>query len=392
MAFPASQPNSGYARARTSSPLPALPLEIITGFLGAGKSTLLNQLLKEPLLAETVVIVNEFGEIGIDHLLVESVDEGMLLLSSGCLCCSVRGDLVATLEDLLRRRDNGRIAPFKRVVIETTGLADPAPILHTLIHHPYLGLRFVLDGVITLVDAVNGAHTLDAHPEAIKQVAVADRLVLTKTDLAVDPVRLESLRARLHGLNPGAPILNAADGEAIAARLLDAGLYDADGKIADVRTWLRAEAFADPLDHAHHHHAHHHSHHRHHHHDVNRHDARIRAFCLSTPQAIGRGPFETFLDLLRSAHGPNLLRVKGIVKLADNPERPVVVQGVQHLFHPTVTLERWPDDDHTTRLVFILRDLDEIFVRRLWSAFIGEPVIDGPDAAALTDNPLALMR
>ncbi|MGV6874512.1 CobW family GTP-binding protein [Pseudochelatococcus sp. B33] len=381
---------------RPTGPLPPLPLVVITGFLGAGKTTLLNRLLKDPALAETVVIINEFGEIGLDHLLVESADEGMLLLASGCLCCSIRGDLVATLEDLLRRRDNGRIAPFKRVVIETTGLADPAPILHTLIYHPYLGLRFALDGVVTLVDAVNGAHTLDTHPEAVKQAAVADRLVLTKTDLLAGDARVEALRARLRRLNPGAPVLDAAQGEAAAARLLDAGLYDIDGKIADVRGWLSAESFNDPHDHDHdhHHHGHHdHDHdHDHHHHDVNRHDARIRAFCLSTPEAIGRGRFEAFLDLLRSAHGPNLLRVKGIVKLADDPGHPVVVQGVQHLFHAPVTLPAWPDGDHTTRLVFILRDLDEAFVRRLWSAFTGEPRVDGPDAAALTDNPLALRR
>lgn len=365
-----------------------LPLTVLTGFLGAGKTSLLNRLLRDPALADTVVVVNEFGEIGIDHLLVETADEGLLLLSSGCLCCSIRGDLIATLEDLLRRRDNGRIAPFRRVVIETTGLADPAPILHTIIYHPYLSLRFALDGVVTAVDAVNGAETLDAHEEAVKQVAVADRLVLTKTDIrAAEP----ELLARLRRLNPAAPVLDAAKGEATAARLLDAGLYDAEGKIPDVRQWLNAEAFSEQ---AHHHHDHHddHDHHHHHDHDVNRHDARIRAFCLRSATPIGRGRFEAFLDLLRAAHGPQLLRVKGIVRLADDPARPVVVQGVQHLFHAPVTLPAWPDADHTTRLVFILRDLDESFVRRLWNAFTGEPAIDAPDAAALTDNPLSLRR
>ncbi|MGI6247113.1 MAG: CobW family GTP-binding protein [Pseudochelatococcus sp.] len=363
-----------------------LPLTVLTGFLGAGKTSLLNRLLRDPALADTVVVVNEFGEIGIDHLLVETADEGLLLLSSGCLCCSIRGDLIATLEDLLRRRDNGRIAPFRRVVIETTGLADPAPILHTIIYHPYLSLRFALDGVVTAVDAVNGAETLDAHEEAVKQVAVADRLVLTKTDIrAAEP----ELLARLRRLNPAAPVLDAAKGEATAARLLDAGLYDAEGKIPDVRQWLNAEAFSEQ---AHHHHDHHddHDHHHHHDHDVNRHDARIRAFCLRSATPIGRGRFEAFLDLLRAAHGPQLLRVKGIVRLADDPARPVVVQGVQHLFHAPVTLPAWPDADHTTRLVFILRDLDESFVRRLWGAFTGEAMVDAPDAAALTSNPLAL--
>ncbi|MFD2251943.1 G3E family GTPase [Pseudochelatococcus lubricantis] len=379
----------------------ALPLTVLTGFLGAGKTSLLNRLLRDPALADTVVIVNEFGEIGIDHLLVETADEGLLLLSSGCLCCSIRGDLIATLEDLLRRRDNGRIAPFRRVVIETTGLADPAPILHTIIYHPYLSLRFALDGVVTVVDAVNGAATLDAYEEAVKQVAVADRIVLTKTDL-IDPdsaaapaERSETgeLRARLRRLNPVAPVLDAAQGEATAAHLLDAGLYDADGKIPDVRRWLNAEALAEGHGHRDHHDHHHHDHDDHahdHRHDVNRHDERIRAFCLTSARPVGRGRFEAFLDLLRAAHGPQLLRAKGIVQLADDPEHPVVVQGVQHLFHAPVTLPAWPDEDHTTKLVLILRDLDEAFVRRLWGAFTGEVAVDTPDAAALTANPLAL--
>jgi G3E family GTPase len=212
--------------------------------LGAGKTSLFNALLRDPALAGTLVIVNEFGEIGLDHLLVSDWT-ATCWMTSGCLCCSIRGDLIATLEDILRRRDNGRIAPFHRVMIETTGLADPAPVLHTVMTHPYLMLRFRVDGVVTLVDTVNGNATLDAHREAVKQAAMADRLVLSKTDLlTAGSGVLRDLRARLKILNPGAVLLDAAKGEATAGALLDAGIYDPDRKIPDVRHWLNAEAFA----------------------------------------------------------------------------------------------------------------------------------------------------
>jgi G3E family GTPase len=369
------------AERKTQRPGAPIPITVLTGFLGAGKTSLLNRLLADVALAHAAVLINEFGEIGIDHLLVREVKDGVVMLTSGCLCCTVRGDLVDALEGLLRDLDNDRLT-FGRVVLETTGLADPAPVLQTLMTHPYLVMRLRLDGVIAVVDAVNGLATLDEHQESVKQVAVADRVVLTKTDLADTPDReaaKSALIRRLHDLNPAAPILDVERGEASANSLLNCGLYQPGDKIADVAGWLKEEAYAPTVEHGH---AHEHSH------DVNRHDDRIRAFCIASEAAMPAATFDLFLDLIRSLHGPNLLRVKGVVKIAETPDTPVVIHGVQHVFHPPASLPAWPDDDHRTRLVFIVRDLEPKVIRELFHAFMEVAAPDRPDRAALTDNPL----
>jgi G3E family GTPase len=369
-------------------PPPPFDLVVVTGFLGAGKTSLLNRLLRDPALADTLVLINEFGSVGLDHLLVERVEGDMLVMTSGCLCCSIRGDLVATLEDALRKRDNGRMSAFKRVIIETTGLADPAPVLHTIMTHPYLRLRFRLQAVVTLVDALLGDATLDARREAVKQAAMADRIVLTKTDLVAEGgATSDALRARLRALNPSAPILDAGAGEATAQALLTGVTYDPATRGADVMAWLAAEAFEEPQQtHGHHHHGHAH------HHDVNRHDARIRAFSLRYPRPVAPMAVSLFTELLTSAHGSKLLRFKGLIGLSDDPGRPLVVHGVQHVMHMPTRLDAWPDDDHETRMVFILDDLDPAFVEALWSAAVGEPRLDQADLATRADNPLALPR
>lgn len=340
-----------------------VPVTVLTGFLGSGKTTLLNRLLRHPALRDTAVLINEFGEIGLDHLLVERLDGDTVLLNAGCLCCTVRGDLVRALRDLAVRIEQGH--PIRRVVVETTGLADPAPILQTLMSDPLVLYRYRLDGVVTLVDAATGMATLDTQPEAVKQAAVADRLVLTKTDLSA-PGQVSALWARLRALNPGAPLLNALHGEIEPEALLDCGLYDATRKHPDVRRWLDAEAWQA------HEHAHGHAH-GHHYHDPNRHDARIRSFCITFDEALPWDGLATWLEVLTMTRGESVLRIKGLLNL-EGEDRPVAIHGVQHLFHPPVKLERWPQgpdgrEDRRSRLVFILRDLDRATVEKGLRAF-----------------------
>jgi len=381
----------------------SIPVSIITGFLGAGKSTLLNRLLKDRQLSDCAVIINEFGDVGIDHMLVETSGDQMVELSDGCLCCTVRGELVDTLASFIDLMQMAKMKPISRVVIETTGLADPVPVLQSVIGNPVLAQNFHLDGVVTVIDALNGMRSLDNHEEARRQAAVADRLVISKATMA-EPAAVNALAARLLAINPNARIVDADGEEAGTVSLLQAGYFDVTAKSPDVARWLAQEDKAgehhghdhgSPAHHEHdHHHGHdHHDHHAHEHHshdDVNRHDASIRSFSIVHDQPIDRTAVAMFVDLLRSAHGEKLLRMKAIVMLSDDPSRPLVLHAAQSTLHPPARLEAWPGEDRRTRLVLITKDLEEDFVRDLFDAFIGKPRVGGADRVALTDNPLAV--
>jgi G3E family GTPase len=349
-----------------NAPPARIPVTLLTGFLGAGKTTLLNRLLKHPDTIDTAVLINEFGEVGLDHLLVERLDDDTILLNAGCLCCTIRGDLVRALGDLAARVAAGQ--RLRRVIIETTGLADPAPILQTLMAEPRLLRDFVLDGVVTLVDAVNGAATLDTQPEAVRQAAVADRLLLSKTDIA-DADATARLRRRLRALNPSALLRDAIAGDVPPSLVLAAGPYDPAARPEDVVRWLHD---AEPAEDHHHHDAHaHHAHAHHGHaHDPNRHDSRIHSFCLTFDEPLDLRALATWFEMITATRGESLLRVKGLLNLAGE-DRPVVLHAVQHVFHPTVQLQAWPPgDDRRSRLVFILRDLPRQAIEGSLRAFL----------------------
>lgn len=357
-----------------------IPLTILTGFLGAGKTTLLNHFLGSQVATDIAVIVNEFGETGIDHLLIEQADEGIIELSDGCLCCTIRGDLTDTLAGLIDRLQTGKIHRLRHVIIETTGLADPAPILQALMGHPVMLQAFHIHNVLTIVDSIHGMATLENHKESRHQAALADRLVLSKTDINPDEEKINRLKQRLAHLNPTADIITVAEATAMGEALFTGALFNPDQKSADINRWLATEA-----DHNHHHHEH-----TRHRHDVNRHSDTIRALSLTHNQPIETGIFQAFIELLQAKHGSQILRMKGLVETTDKSDRPLVIHGVQGMFYPPARLAHWPDGIRQTRLVIIAENLAAEEVQRLFDAFMNRPASDTADRAALLDNPLAI--
>lgn len=347
-----------------------IPITLVTGFLGSGKTTLLNNLLRDPGMADTAVIINEFGDVAIDHLLVESAVENAVVLQSGCICCTVRGDLVDTLSDLKGKEARGEVPPFSRILIETTGLADPTSIVQLFATEPTLAGLFRLRAVVTTVDAVNGGAQLDGFEEAGRQVALADILLVTKADIA-EPSATAALRDRLHRLNPGAEIVEVLHGQLSPQDLFDRAAEAPSGEGTDVRRWLKAEAFGHTHDHDHHDHDHHH-----HDHDGghSHHDAAIKAFAVTLDQPIAREALRRWLGSVLSLRGKDLLRMKGIVNVSGQ-DGPMVVHAVQQVVHPPVHLAAWPSGDHSTRIVFITKGISQAALQRSLD------VLAAPDAA-----------
>jgi len=334
-----------------------LPVSVITGFLGSGKTTLLNRLLRHADMSDSAVIINEWGEVGIDHLLVETIEGEVAVMASGCVCCTLRSDLETTLRGLLVRRDKGEVPAFRRVLLETTGLADPAPIMQMLLNNPLLSHFVRLDAVVTTVDAVNAQRQFDEHPEAVKQVAVADRLLLTKTDLC-NAGAASAIERQLLRLNPAATVITAAHGDVPPDALFGAALFDPTRKVPDVQAWLRPE--------------------RHEHQEDAHGGGRgIRSFCLTFDDPLPWQEVSGWLTMLRQWRGEDLFRVKGILHLREEA-LPVAIHGVHHVFHPPVQLSAWPGADRQSRIVFITRGLERAEVEEVWSMLQPQPATADP--------------
>lgn len=331
------------------------PVSVITGFLGSGKTTLLQRLLRSRELSDVAVLVNEFGEVGLDHHLLQGVAESTLLLENGCVCCAVRGDLQKALRDLVSGRMRSDTTPFRRVVIETSGLADPAPIAYTLLSEAVLRHHFRLSGIIATIDAVNGASQLGSFAEAVKQVSMADRLVVTKTDLA-EEASIAALCARLRAFNLSAQILQATDVGEEHHQLLTDDIYDSEGKFREAARWSAAEI---------------------HGHNSHEHTAEVRSFAVIFDSAVDWTAFGLWVSMLLHRHGADVLRLKGLLNVEGVPT-PVLVNGVQHIVHPPSHLEMWPDADRRSRLIFIVRGLRRGPIERSLTVFndlVNRPVV-----------------
>jgi G3E family GTPase len=331
----------------------AVPVTIITGFLGSGKTTLLNRLLKLPSLADTAVIVNEFGAVGLDHLLIEQAIEDAVLLKNGCICCTVRGDIADTLELLWQRRETGALPLFRRIAIETTGLADPAPVAHALLAAEDASYACRLDGIVTTVDALHGTMQLERQPEARRQVAMADRILLSKTDMA-SAADIASVEARIAALNPTAPLRHAVNGDVAASDVFDLGPGDGANDVR-IAQWLHAIE-ADP-------------HHGHRHHPF-RHGDAIDSVVLRSNRPIAWPALQLWLESLLSLRGTDVLRLKGLVRL-QGEDRPIVVQGVHHVLHPPVFLQRQSEAAAGTQIVLITNGLSAAGLRASFATAIG---------------------
>ena len=350
---------------------------LITGFLGSGKTTLLNSLLRHPDMSDAAVIVNEFGEIGIDYDLVEQSDEQVIQLANGCLCCSVKGDLIDTFRDLYIQRQAGTIPDFSRVIIETTGIADPGPVLQIILTNPMVMNHYALDGVVATVDAVNGVHSLDTFPECVKQAAIADRLILTKSDLVEGmdhDARIDAVRHRLRALNPAAPIVETLGRDLDPDDLFGTGMFDPETKQIDLQSWLQPDLYEvnddagagdmtadnaeEPTAEA----AAYYAEHGHSMVTGHAHGEAIKSFCIVRDQPMSLDTLRLFLEGLTNEAGPDLLRVKGIIHVAERPSQPAVIQGAQQIFHSLDWLDDWPSDDRRTRIVFITRGIEQDYI------------------------------
>jgi len=326
------------------------PITLVTGFLGSGKSTLLSQVLQDPAFSNAAVIVNEFGEIGLDDFHVTHSEEQVLRMTTGCLCCTVRGDISDSLLELWSKRNAGELPDFERVIVETTGLADPAPVIHTIMTEPGIFTRFKLDGVVTTVDAINAMTTLDLHQECVKQIALADRVVITKTDLEIEETALQELNNSLSRINPTAELFEKQSSDFNLEKIVGANLFDEAKKSLDIIKWLNLDALK----------AHHdHKHDEHHHHDVNKHGDDIETFSLIIEAPISGRPFIEALQSLVARYGKNLLRIKGVANLKERNGQPYTIHGVQHVFHEPIELDKWPTEDQRTKLVFITSNLPQ---------------------------------